>query len=165
MQPAPIPKNEKERLQAVSSLGLLDTKPEKRFDDITTEALQTFHVPISTISILDKDTEWFKSYQGLPDTQGERSISFCGHALLSQIVMVVEDTLLDERFFDNPNVISGPKIRFYAGVCLREKKTHSSVGVLCIKDTKPRKFSAEDVDKLMSLGKKAEEEINITTTQ
>ncbi len=147
-------------MQSVLELGILDTKPEKRFDTITEEAIRIFKTPISTISIIDSDREWFKSCQGLGVTQGPRDISFCGHALLSQIVLVVEDTLLDERFFDNPNVIGGDKIRFYAGVCLRDKKTHDPVGVLCIKDTQPRKFSPDDVSQLIALGKRAEEEIN-----
>lgn len=141
-------------------MGILDTKPEPRFDEITAKASRVFNVPISTVSIIDKDREWFKSCWGLPQKAGERDVSFCGHALLSQVVMVVEDATKDARFADNPYVVGPPYIRFYAGVALKENKTHMPVGVLCIKDTIARKFSPDDVNTLMELGKKAEEELN-----
>jgi len=66
----------------------------------------------------------------------------------------------DPRFADNPYVINPPYIRFYAGIALRDKLTKFPIGVFCIKDTKPRELSIEDVAKLISFGQRAEEEIN-----
>src|SRR3989344_2237699 len=151
MKKAPIPKNEKERLAALKQLGILDTKPEERFDRITREATKQFNVPISTVSIIDEDREWYKSCQGLDKTEGERNVSFCGHAMLSKQIFIIEDTLQDERFADNPMVINPPHIRFYAGVTLRERTTGLPVGVLCIKDVKPRKLSPDEVSLLIDL--------------
>lgn len=158
MQPAPIPDNETERLRAVQALGLLDTPPEERFDALTREALAAFHVPISTITLVDKDREWFKSCQGLDAKEGPRAISFCGHAMLASDVFIVEDTLKDERFKDNPMVVGKPFIRFYAAVSLLDKDGYH-VGVFCIKDTKPRTFTIEEIGLLLSFGKRAEEEL------
>ena len=115
---APIPSNEKERLCALNDLKILDTANEERFDILTQEALERFSVPISTITLVDTDREWFKSVQGMTTKQGPRDISFCGHALMSEVVMIVEDTLLDKRFADNPMVTADPPIRFYAGKSL-----------------------------------------------
>ncbi|MFA4936732.1 MAG: GAF domain-containing protein [Patescibacteria group bacterium] len=144
------------------NLGLLDTEPEERFDNITNEAIKIFNVPISTISLLDKDREWFKSSIGLDNREGPRNTSFCGHAIYAKIIFIVEDTLTDLRFKDNPTVINPPKIRFYAGVALYDKTGNYPIGVLCIKDIKPRKFTPADIDKLVELAKKAEQELNRT---
>ena len=116
MTNAPIPKNEAERMLAVKALEILDTAPETRFDAITKEATVRLKVPISTVSIIDKDREWYKSCQGTDRTEGPRSISFCGHAMAATDIFIVEDTLLDQRFRDNPTVVGSPFIRFYAGI-------------------------------------------------
>jgi GAF domain-containing protein len=160
MQPAPIPRNEKERLAALMELKILNTKPEYRFDSLTKQAITRFQVPIATISIIDSDREWFKSCQGLDTKEAPRSTSFCGHVMSSNYIFVIEDTLLDERFADNPQVIGKPFIRFYAGVALRNKQRDLPVGVFCIKDIKPRQFSVKDITDLLALATRAEEELN-----
>ncbi len=160
MPTVPYKTDDDKRIQALKDLGLLDTAPELRFDNITQEAVKMFNVPISTISLLDKDREWFKSSVGLKNKEGPRDVSFCGYAIYAKIIFIVEDTLRDWRFKDNPTVINSPHIRFYAGVALYDKTGHYPIGVLCIKDTKPRKFTATDVDSLVALAKKAEMELN-----
>ncbi len=160
MLPAPIPKNEKERMAALLELKILDTKREERFDIITKEVLAKFYVPIATISIIDSDREWFKSCLGLEAKEYPRNISFCGHVMSSNYILVIEDTLLDSRFADNPQVTGKPYIRFYAGVALRNRQKDLPVGVLCIKDTKPRQLSVNDIAALREFGYRAEEELN-----
>lgn len=162
MQSAPIPHNETERLTALQQLGILDTDPEERFDAITLELSQKLNMPIAIISLIDKDREWYKSCQGLNIKESPRDISFCGHAMLARDVFIVEDALRDPRFADNPNVIGGQKIRFYAGAALHDHKTHLPIGVLCVKDYQPRQMSTEDIDILLQLAKRAETELNKT---
>lgn len=158
--PLPHPEEER-RLVAVHTLGLLDTEPEERFDRITKKAVKELHAPISTITLIDKDREWFKSCEGLDMKESPRNISFCGHAMLADDVFIVEDTLKDDRFKDNPSVVGAPFIRFYAGVALYDRKTNLPVGVFCVKDTKPRTMSSVDIAKLLELASEAEKEINI----
>ncbi|OHA50803.1 MAG: hypothetical protein A2Z62_01150 [Candidatus Terrybacteria bacterium RIFCSPLOWO2_02_42_20] len=160
MQIAPIPKDENIRIEAVHRMAILDTKPEERFDRLTKEAVDRLKVPISTITIIDSKREWFKSCQGLDEKEGERAVSFCGHALLAQNIFVVEDTLKDDRFKDNPMVIGHPFIRFYAGIAILDHKTGQPVGVFCVKDTKPRTFSISEINILIDLADRAEKEIN-----
>lgn len=160
MQTAPIPENEEKRLCALEGLKILDTATEERFDAITKEAIKRFSVPISTITLVDKDREWFKSVQGLGVKEGPRDISFCGHALMSEIILVIEDTLKDARFADNPMVKGSSGIRFYAGKSLYEYKSHLPVGVFCIKDYRPRKFNLKDMNDFLVLAERAEREIN-----
>lgn len=160
MLDAPIPSNENERVCALKGLKLLDTASEERFDRLTREAIKRFAVPISTITLVDKDREWFKSVQGLPTREGPRNISFCGHALMSQIILIIDDTLADPRFADNPMVKGDPFIRFYAGKSLFDHENNLPVGVFCIKDHKPRQFSMSDLNDFLDLARRAEEEVN-----
>src|SRR3989338_4320581 len=159
MQPAPIPENEKERLISLHKLGLLDTKPEERFDRITRTATKIFDVPISTLTLVDSKREWFKSVCGIDQKEGDRAISFCGHALLANEVFVIPDTAKDKRFSDNPMVIGKPYIRFYAGVPIMNADGER-IGVFCIKDIKSRKFSKDNEEMLKNLAAWAELEIN-----
>lgn len=160
MKEAPIPKNELKRIASLYAMDLLDTSPEERFDRLTKSATLIFHVPISTLTLIDANREWFKSCQGLSQKEGDRAISFCGHALVEDEILIIPDTLKDERFADNPMVTGEPHIRFYAGVPIINHE-RQRVGVFCIKDTKPREFSNEDKEVLEGLAAWAEIEINL----
>ena len=160
MEKAPIPKDEFKRIVSLIGLDLLDTPPEERFDQLTRCATKIFHVPISTLTLIDAQREWFKSCQGLSNTEGDRAISFCGHALVEDEILVIPDTTKDKRFADNPMVIGEPYIRFYAGVRI-VSADGARMGVFCIKDTKPQEFSQDDREILEGLAKWAELEINL----
>lgn len=154
-----IPSNEQDRLQALWDLHLLDTAPEERFDVITKKAVEKMHMPISMVTLLDKDREWYKSCQGINSKEMPRENSFCAHTLGTGQLLIVEDTHQDERFADNPQVTKSPFIRFYAGVPLHERKSGMIVGVFCVKDTKPRKLSQEEFVLLFDLAHEAEDEL------
>lgn len=163
---APLPEDEDERLKALYKLDVLDTLAEERFDRITQATLRRFDVIISTISLIDRDREWFKSCSGTYiGAQGPRDISFCGHALSEKAMLIVEDTKKDPRFANNPYVIGPPFIRFYAGVVLHERSTNQPVGVFCIKGKKPRQFNEQDIADLLDLAKNAEDELNSKLTK
>ena len=80
--------------------------------------------------------------------------------MLSDSIFIIEDTLKDDRFADNPMVVNPPHIRFYAGVMLKERKSNLPVGVFCVKDTKPREFSSDEVGTLIELAHRAEDQLN-----
>src|SRR3989344_7624490 len=160
MKKAPIPKNELTRIASLYALNILDTPTEERFDRLTKTATQIFHVPISTLTLIDANREWFKSCQGLNQTEGDRAISFCGHALVEDEILVIKDAKEDPRFSDNPMVTGEPYIRFYAGVPIMSADGQR-LGVFCIKDVKPREFSKEDEEVLEGLAAWAELEINL----
>ena len=153
-----IPANERQRLKTLRDMKLLDTPPEERFDRVTRLAKQVFDTPIALVSLVDADRQWFKSRQGLDATETPRDISFCGHAILDDKVMVISDATDDDRFCDNPLVCGDPNIRFYAGYPLAAPDG-SRVGTLCVIDEKPRDISAEQVRLLRELGRMVEEEM------
>lgn len=159
MQLAPIPANEQERLAALRKLKILDTPPEEQYDRITRIAAHLFGVPISTVTLVDSNKEWFKSCFGLDNGEGDRAISFCGHAMLADGVFIIPDATKDPRFADNPMVVGEPYIRFYAGVALSSADGYR-IGTFCIKDRKPRNLTGEEVVDLKALAAWAELEIN-----
>tara|TARA_R110002110_G_scaffold61225_3_gene172040 strand:+ start:12237 stop:13202 length:966 start_codon:yes stop_codon:yes gene_type:complete len=158
MQSAAIPDNDSARLETLRSLNILDSKPEERFDRLTRLAKHVFDVPIALVSLVDTDRQWFKSRQGLDATETPRDISFCGHAINGDGALVVEDTLLDPRFADNPLVIGGPGIRFYAGYPIRYLDG-SVLGTVCIIDHKARQFGSRELLILRDLATLVEHEM------
>lgn len=160
MQKAPLPNNEEERLNILHTLNIFDKGPNQSLESITQTLAEKLNVPISSISIVDKDKELYVASKGLAAKSGPRDISFCGHALLATNVFIVEDTLKDPRFADNPYTKKTPPIRFYAGMSLKHKRTGLPIGALCVKDYKPRKLSLEEISILMELAKEAEYKLN-----
>ena len=159
----PIPAHEARRLETLRSLNVLDTPAEERFDRVTRLAKQVFGVKIALVSLVDADRQWFKSRQGLDATETPRDISFCGHAILDDKIMLVNDATADERFCDNPLVCGDPNIRFYAGYPL-SAPDGNRVGTLCVIDDQPRDVSREQLNLLRELGRMIEEELIAAAT-
>ncbi len=158
----PIPADEFRRLESLRSLKLLDTPPEERFDRVTRLARRVFGVPIALVSLVDSDRQWFKSNQGLDASETPRDVSFCGHAIVGDRIMVVNDATGDERFCDNPLVCGDPNIRFYAGYPLNAPDG-AKIGTLCLIDSEPREMSQDDLRLLRELGRMIEEELLLAT--
>lgn len=147
---APIPEDEPARLTSLRALNLLDTEPEERFDRITRLATALFNVPMATITLVDESRQWFKSCQGTIGREDPRDASFCAHVVYNREPIIVVDTLSDERFADNPLVLGGPRIRFYAGYPLA-LDDGSYIGTLCLLDTRPHTFEQPDLKQLRDL--------------
>lgn len=158
MKEPDFPVNEQERLSSLRSLQILDTSHEERFDRVTRMAMRLFGVPISLISLVDENRQWFKSCFGLDVNETERRISFCGHAILQNDALVIEDATQDERFHDNPLVTGDAHIRFYAGHPLKNMNGHC-LGTLCIIDREVRNFTDEDRNMLADLAGMVEREM------
>jgi len=151
MIPAPVPDDELQRLRELYSLELLDTPYEKEFDDIVRIASKICNTPISTITLIDSDRQWFKAKIGTEDNNDPRSITFCGHAIMDDKLMVVPNAIDDERFFDNPLVTGDPpNIRYYAGMPLVTQSGYK-IGSLCVIDRVPRTLDPEQLQTLEAL--------------
>lgn len=142
-QPAPLPTDDAERLEALALTGLLDSPPSEAFNRLTRSVATLLKVPIALISLVDEKRQWFLSRVGLETTETPRDMSFCGHAVASRQCLNVVDAWQDPRFAGNPLVTGEPHIRSYLGVPLIDDDGHA-LGTLCVLDRRVREFSAED---------------------
>ena len=151
MRPPSEPENERERLEALRSYGVLDAARDEAFDALVRVASTICDVPIAAISLIDTQRQWFLASVGLDGvTETPRDASFCGHAILGSDLLVVEDAWQDERFADNPLVLGKPNVRFYAG-CPLVDKAGFALGALCVLDRTPRTLTAQQEKLLREL--------------
>ena len=149
---ARIPENEVERLEALRRYHILDTRSDSAFNDLAELASYICGTPIGLVSLVDSDRQWFKASVGLEVSEMPRDVSFCAHTILANDTLVVEDTLTDNRFADNPLVTSDPKIRFYAWAKLTTSDGYA-LGSLCVIDRVPRKLTSAQKEALQALSR------------
>lgn len=152
MKIAPRPINDAQRLDILRKYEILDSEAEKEFDDLTQLASFICNTPISIVTLIDEDRQWFKSKVGFDATEAPRDTSFCGHVILEDEVMVINDATKDDRFHDNPAVTGEFHLRFYAGAPLIDKSGFK-LGSLCVVDRQPRELSKEQIDALKKLSR------------
>lgn len=143
---------EKLRLAALQDFQILDTLPEREFDDITLLASQICETPISAVSLIDAERQWFKSHVGLDVSETPRDCAFCDYAIEEDQLFIVNDAASDSRFRNNPLVTKSPHIRFYAGAPLVTSDGHK-LGTLCVIDQKPRTLSDSQERALSALAR------------
>ena len=149
---ATLPTNESERLAALARYNILDTAPEKAFDDLTRFAAQVCDTSVAMIALVDKDRQWFKSHHGWEVTETPRPIALCAHTILGDDMLEIHDLLADDRFADNPLVCDGPRIRAYAGVPLRANDG-LNVGALSVMHHQPHSLTPDQKDSLRILAR------------
>ncbi|CRM19573.1 Blue-light-activated protein [Pseudomonas sp. 35 E 8] len=151
--PAPFPPSEDERALSLEHLGVLDSAPEKEFDDIVMLASTLCDVPVALVSLVDRERQWFKACVGLDVRETHRDLAFCAHAILAPAdVLIVEDAKLDSRFQNSALVLGPPHIRFYAGAPIIDDTGHA-LGTVCVIDTKPRTLTEQQRTALLALAR------------
>ncbi|MBW3637672.1 MAG: PAS domain-containing protein [Armatimonadetes bacterium] len=163
MPTAPLPPDERTRQENLELYQILDTLPEQQYEDLTLLAAQICGAPISLLSLIDRDRQWFKSHRGLELEQTSREVSFCAHAILDEGVLEVPDATQDARFCDNELVTGPHQFRFYAGAPLITPEGHR-LGTLCVIDKTPRQLSAGQIEALQALARQAMAQLELRRT-
>lgn len=164
MKPPKIPKNEKERLAELVSYQILDTDLEQSFDDLTKIAAYICQSPISLVSLIDEDRQWFKSRHGLDVSETPRDLAYCAHAIHEpQDILEVPDAFEDERFHDNPLATGEPHVRFYAGAPLISSNGYA-LGTLCVIDHEPKKLDEDQKEALWALSRQVTAQLELRKT-
>ena len=155
---------EQDRLAALIELEVLDTAEEKEFDDLVRLAATICRTPISLVSLVDAERQWFKAALGLAAKETHRDISFCAHAIKQPDLFVVEDAEADSRFVTNALVTHAPYIRFYAGIPL-QAPGGAPIGTLCVIDTVPRRLNPDQMEALRILGAQVQARMELRLKQ
>jgi signal transduction histidine kinase len=157
---ASIPNNEKERLADLYQYDILDTTAETEFEELVLIASRICNAPVSLISLIDADRQWFKARLGIEAPETPRDVAFCSHGILNGELFIVPDATRDERFANNPMVTGDQGIRFYAGVPLTSA-AGNNLGMLCVKDRVPRNLTEEQQQALKILGKQVVKQLEL----
>jgi hypothetical protein len=142
--------DEMERLAVLARYSILDTAPEPQFDDIVQLASQICKTPVSLISLVEDKRQWFKAKIGIEINETPIGESICAQGILQPDVFIIQDTLKDERFLNNPLVKGDLHLRFYAGVPITTDEG-LPLGMMCVLDKKPRALTKAQIDSLKIL--------------
>lgn len=159
---------ELERLATLASLEILDTPPEREFDEIVTLTRELLGAETALISLVDDHRQWFKARQGIDAGQTPREHAFCAHAIAQEDIFLIPDATRDDRFATNPLVTGGPNIRFYAGMPISAKHPcgpeRLPIGTLCVLGPRPRSLGPSEQRTLRALARITEALIDARAT-
>ena len=151
---------ETERLEALRRYAVLDTPPEREFDELAELAAQICGTPMAAIGLMDAEREWFKATVGMSLTEVPRGTLLSAENIQENDVLVVTNTLSDERFRDKFLVDGDPRIRFYAGASLTTPSGHK-LGTISVMDREPRTLTAEQAAALKALGQQVMSQLEL----
>ncbi len=152
--------NEEARLAALERYDLLDTPPEGAFDRITALASRVLGMPVSTVSIVDRERIWFKSHHGIDAEQVGRDPGLCARVVETGRTIVVPDGQADSVACGNPLMAGDASFRSYLGVPLMSSDGYA-LGSLSVLGFEPREFTSVEIEILESLGAMVTHEMDI----
>ena len=166
--PAPIPKNEERRLEAVRRTGVMDVDNKDLFIIYNELAKQISNMPVSYTGLIDERRQYMICHVGLPDdlpADAVRENTFCQYALNSTSPLIVENCKEDHRFKYHPIVTGPPYVYFYGGFPI-VTQAGLVLGTLCVTDTDPAsKLEKQQIDLLEKLAGRLAHQLETQSAQ
>ncbi|MDB2606608.1 GAF domain-containing protein [Zobellia sp.] len=153
-------KNDKKSLGNLIAFNLSSSDKAEQFNKITMILARCLNMPIAFVSSNESKKQIITGAYGIDHDINKNALFFCDHTILKDEVLIIEDTHNDKRFKNDPMVVDGIKIRFYAGFPLTSLLGHN-IGALCIADTIPRKLGRDDLNIFMMMGELLVERIRM----
>ena len=152
------------RLEKLYSLNLLDTLTDEAFDRLTRLASRVLDTPISLVSLVDADRQFFKSFVGLPEPWATKretplSHSFCQHVVATGQPLVISDART-HPLVQNNLAIRDLDVIAYAGMPLITSDGYG-LGSFCVICPEPREWTEEELSILSDLAASVMTEIEL----
>lgn len=135
--------HESDRQASVDRFSALGHDGDVVLDRLTSRAREVFDTSIAAITLIDGDRQRAVSTAGELEAEIPRGESFCDTTIRRAEPFAVEDASRDFRYSHFRSVLTGPRVRFYAGYPI-ESTDGQRVGALCIIDPKARDFTSDD---------------------
>lgn len=143
---------EHQRLDAVSRFEQLDAGITRDLNELVNLISEICETPVALVTLLDKDSQWFKAAKGTDVLQTPREFAFCNRTIKQDALVMIPDMHQDEEFRTNPLVTGDPHVRFYSGAPLVTKDGYA-VGSLCVVDVQPRELTDHQKKSIKVLAK------------
>jgi signal transduction histidine kinase len=156
--------DEDARLAALHSYGVLDGPRPVALDELTRLAASIFDAPMSAVSLVDRERQWFAGKTGIADTETSLDVSFCARVVADRRQLVVPDASVHAHFHSYSNVVGDPHIRFYAGSPLVDEDGHA-LGALCVIDDRPGDLGPRQREALDTLAAQAVGHLSLLRNQ
>lgn len=152
--------HEAARLEALNQYEVLDTAAESAFDDLARLASYICGTPIALINLIDANRQWFKAKVGLDASELPRDIGFCPRVIGQSDIVIIPDTLADQKSRENLVVTQNPYVRFYAGAPLITAEGYA-IGTLCVVDYVPRQLNEEQIEAFLALSRQVVSQLEL----
>ena len=152
---APLPEGDALRVQFLHASGVLDEELTPLYHEAAQQAVNAFNTRWAQVSWVDASRVFVPGGLLFPQIEGQEPVSVarehsvCSYVIYDEEAVVIGDLARDPRFAANPD-LQKLKLRFYAGVPLRDKKGNV-LGCFSIMDDEPRNMSDEDIELLNSM--------------
>jgi GAF domain-containing protein len=140
--------NNMQRLAILRDLALIDRKREVIFDRFTEFASAALGVPVSEVSMVASDFQYFKSSVGIPEPWNSRrhlplSHSICLHVVGTGKALIANDARENELIKTNP-AVTDFQVKSYLGVPLSSGR--HNLGSFCVLDMETHEWTAEEIE-------------------
>ena len=146
--------NKVDRLFVLRDLAILNNNHIAALDNLNMLASKIIKTPVSLISMVAADHQFFKSHTGLPEPWRSRrqtplSHSFCQHVVAKNQPLIVTDARENELLKDN-KAIPDLNVIGYLGIPLT-LSDGSSLGSFCVIDSEPHEWDTMEISIMSEL--------------